>query len=251
MLAVAYGIRRSRGDAASSNGASDPERDQLIKILRELSRRFFAVCQDVASIARTVRAKIEASQVEITDEKLREQLSRQCKVFERLQDIQAEVSSQFGSTPEEVQALQQRFRRDREVRAYAEGFKTMLSDALGGALPVMPNVRIPKGLTEEKVLAIQAEVHAIEIQGVLDAVGGSKCTVKRLGEVLSQAHKEAWDKALESHAEVVQGGPEVYHSAVAVYMRNEDFAKERKQLDEAHQQKMVKLFHPEQAEMGQ
>jgi len=245
LLAVALVRRRSRGGVV--RGPASAEREQLMKILQELSKRFFRVCQDVASISRTVRAKIEASNVDITDDKLREQLSRQCKVFERLEAIQAEVSEQFGLTPEAVRAMQQRAGKDPEVNSYAEGFKTMLSDALGGALPVLPNVTVPEGLTEEKVLAIQAEVQQLEVKRVLDAVGGSKCTIKQLGEVLSQAHKDAWEQTLESHAALVKGGPEVYHSVLAIYMRNEDFAKERRKLDEAHQQKMVKLFHPEQA----
>mmetsp|Transcript_147018 Transcript_147018/g.409572 ORF Transcript_147018/g.409572 Transcript_147018/m.409572 type:complete len:291 (+) Transcript_147018:130-1002(+) len=226
-----------------SGGAA--EREKLLEILAELSKRFFLVCQDVASISRTVRAKIEASNVAITDEKLREQLSRQCRVFERLEEIQSEVSGQFGSTPEGVRGMQQRAAKDADVQAYAEGFKTMLNDALGGALPVMPKVRIPPELTEEKVLEIQAEVHRLEIRKVLEAVGGSKCTVKKLGEVLGVAHRDAWEQALASYAQVVQGGPEVYHSALAIYMRSEDFASERKKLDEAHQQKMVKLFQPD------
>jgi len=185
--------------------------------------------------------------VEVTDEKLREQLSRQCKVFERLEAIQAEVAEHFGTSPEAIRAMQQRLGKDPDVQSHAEGFKTMLSDALGGAMPVLPSVRLPKALTEEKVLEIQVQVHQFQIKRVLEAVGGSKCTVKQLTEVLSQAHRDAWEQTLESHRELLEGGPEVFHSALAVFMRSEDFAKERNKLEEAHQKNLVKLFHPEQA----
>mmetsp|Transcript_19116 Transcript_19116/g.45007 ORF Transcript_19116/g.45007 Transcript_19116/m.45007 type:complete len:282 (+) Transcript_19116:51-896(+) len=246
-LAVVLLLRRRRccTKEASPSSMDATERELLLEVLAELSRRFFHICQDVASVAKTVRAKIEASNVAITDEKLREQLQRQYRVFERLEGIQSEVAQKFGMTPEAVQTMQKRAVKDPNVRAYAEGFKTMLSDALGGDAPVLPMVSIPEALTGDKLLEVYAEVHRTEIKKVLDAVGGTKCTVKKLGEVLSAAHKDAWDQVLESHVQLVQGGPEVFHSALAIHMRNEEFAAERKRLDEAHQKKMVKLFQAE------
>lgn len=246
LLLVGLGRRSAQaGEAGRCATISDAERERLLAILAELSRRFFHVCQDVASIAKTVREKIQASSVAITEEKLREQLSSQCKVFEKLQEIQAEVAGQFNCTPEDIQLMQQRASKDGEVQVYAEGFKTMLSDALGGSLPVLPNVKVPDALNEEKVLAMQAEAQSLEARKVVENIGSSKCSLKKLGEALAIAHKQAWEEVFESHAELVKGCPEVYHSALAIYMRNEDFAKERKKLDDAHQQRMVKLLNPD------
>jgi len=227
---------------AQGDVLTEEERKRLLAILIELSKRFYSVCLEVAHIAGTVRNKIKASSVPITEEKLQQQLSRQCQVFEKLQTIQAEVAKQFGCTPEDVQILQQRAARDPQVRIYEDGFKTMLNDALAGVLPVLPNAEIPQGLTEEKALEIQAEVYALETKHVLENVGGSKCTIKKLGEVLTSSQKLAWEATMRLHADLIPGGVEVFHSAVATYARNEDFEKERKKLQEAHQEKMVKLF---------
>lgn len=248
VVALIIAIRAHRRMCADKDGgfigSTNSEREKLLAILAELSRRFFHVCKDVAAIARTVRTKIEISKVAITEDKLREQLSHQCRVFEKLQEIQTEVSMQFQCTPEDIKVMQRRAHKDAEVQSYEDGFKTMLSDALGGMLPVLPNVKVPAGLTEEKVLEIQAEVHSLEAKKVFASMGGSTFSLEKLGEVLGTAQKDAWEQALTNHAQLVQGSPEVYHSAFAVYMRNDDFARESKKLDEAHQRRMVKLFQP-------
>merc|ERR1712060_66887 len=102
-----------------------------------------------------------------------------------------------------------------------------ISDALGGEMPVLPNVRIPAALTEEKVL---------------ERVGGNKCNLKELGEVLRLAQKDAWEQAFATHADIIDGKPEVLHSAFAMYMKNEDFVKENKKLEQSHQQQLVRIF---------
>jgi len=241
VVAIAL-VRRRAGCHENGTPASNEDRERLIAILRELSTRFFHVCQDVASISKTVRARIQASNVAITDDKLREQLAKQCKVFDKLEEIQVEVAKQFDCSPADIKAMQQRATRDKEVRALTDGFKTMLSDALSGHLPVLPDTKIPPGLTEDRVLGIQAAVNALQTKKVLEAIGGTQCTLKRLGEVLGTTQKDAWQEVLSDNADIVQGPPEVFHSALAVYMRNEDFAAERKKLDDAHQQKIMKLF---------
>lgn len=221
------------------------ERDRLVELLAELNRRFFLVCMEVASVARSVRQKFAAGNVEMPEERLREQLSKECQVFQKLTDIQAEVSAKFGCSSEDVTELQQRHAGDEKVREHANGFTSMLTDALGGQMPVLPNMKIPAALTEDKVLEIMAEVHGLETKKVLDKLGGRRVSVKDLGEVLTLAHKDAWEQALENHAPEIAGGREVYHSTMALYMRDAEFAKKRKALDDAHQQRMVKLFQPE------
>mmetsp|Transcript_126791 Transcript_126791/g.253512 ORF Transcript_126791/g.253512 Transcript_126791/m.253512 type:complete len:275 (+) Transcript_126791:47-871(+) len=241
-LALLLAALARRKLCAQGDALTEEEREKLLTILVELSKRFYNVCLEVAHIAGTVRFKIQASQVEITEEKLQQQLSRQCQVFEKLQKIEAEVAEQFGCTSEDVRILQQRAARDPRVRSYEDGFKTMLNDALAGILPILPNTVIPQGLTEEKALQIQAEVHAVETKYVLESVGGSKCTLKKLGEVLTTSQKLAWEETMKLHADLIPGGVEVFHSALATYARNADFAQERKKLQDAHQEKMVKLF---------
>lgn len=240
VLALTSRLRRG----CSSSGPQD--RELLLSVLKELSRRFFFVCQDVAAIAKSVRTKIEANKVDITDEKLTEQLRDQCKVYEKLHHIQREVAEQFGLSTSAVEELQRQLGEDDEVQSYGAGFKAMLDEALAGRNPVLPNVRIPKDLTEERALSIQSEVHEAEVQKVIDTLSGGKCSLRELGEVLAVAHKFAWDTVLEAHSGLLErGGPEVYHSAVATYSRNDDFAKDKKQLEEKHQQRMIKMFQPD------
>lgn len=240
VLVLSARLRR----VCSSYGPQD--RELLLSVLKELSRRFFFVCQDVAAIAKSVRTKIAANKVDITDEKLTEQLRDQCKVYEKLRNIQREVAEQFGLSTSAVEQLQQQAGEDDEVQSYSDGFKAMLDDALAGNNPILPNVRIPVGLTEEKALSVQSEVQEAECQKVLETVSGGKCSLRELGEVLAVAHKFAWDTVLAAHSELLEsGGPEVYHSAVATYSRNDDFAKEKKQLEDKHQQRMIKMFQPD------
>lgn len=228
------------------NSSGPQDRELLLSVLKELSRRFFFVCQDVAAIAKSVRTKIAANKVDITDEKLTEQLRDQCKVYEKLNKIQREVAEQFGLSTSAVEQLQQQAGEDDEVQSYGAGFKAMLDDALEGKNPVLSNVTIPEGLTEEKALSIQSEVQEAECQKVIETVSGGKCSLRELGEVLAMAHKFAWDTVLVAHSELLEGGgPEVYHSAVATYSRNNDFAKEKKQLEDRHQQRMIKMFQPD------
>jgi len=237
LLLVVLGRRKS-------SKAPDPEHEQLLEILAELSKKFFNTCQDLYQLAKSVREKMQSSGVTASEDTLNQQLLRQSKVFEKLETITAEVAAKFGCTSAEIQDMQTRAARDPVVRQYTEGFQQMLSDAVAGMPPILPNATIPPALTEEKVLQIQGEAQILEASKIKDKVGRSKVEWSQLGEVLKTAHTDAWDETLKIYAEEVQGSPELYHSAVATYMRNEDFAKDRNALHEQHQAKMVKLFKP-------
>lgn len=243
LAALYYFGRRSRRSAA----VSEEDREKVLKIMDELSLKFFNVCQDLAAIAKTVRTKMEANRVEIGEGKLREQLARQMQVFEKLADIEAQVASKFSMDPVSMQQLQKRSAEDSTIRKLAEEFRTMLEDALGGVTPILPGAPQPKALTEEKALAVLAEVQALEQKQVQEKVGKGKCSLKELGEVLAWSHQAAWEKTLAAHqAELLEGRPpEVFHSVMSMFMRNEDFVQERKKQDDLHQQRMIKMFQPD------
>jgi len=221
------------------------ERARLKPILAELSRRFFTVCAEIAPVAKTVRNNIEAKGVKISDAALRDQLAKQCQVPEKLRTLQMEVAQQFDCKPEDVLEMQKRHAQDASIQVFSEGLTTMLVDALGGLPPVLAHVEVPAALTEDKVLEILNESQQLETQKVLDRVGGSKLQIKALGEVLTLAHKDAWEETLEAHKDELAHGKEVYHSALGLYMRREAFAERRQKLDAAHQERMVKLFRPD------
>eukprot|EP00440_Ansanella_granifera_P054008 gb/GFBE01058550.1/.p1 GENE.gb/GFBE01058550.1/~~gb/GFBE01058550.1/.p1 ORF type:complete len:275 (+),score=63.46 gb/GFBE01058550.1/:1-825(+) len=227
------------------------ERERLLAVLKEISRRSFIMCQDVAAVAKSSRAKIYAANVAITEEKLQEQLLRQMKVMERIDQIQNEVAGQFGLTAEDIAAMHQLYPQDEEVNSYSAGLRDMVLDAVQGLNPILPNVAVPKGLTEEKALEVLREVQEAEANKVLETVGGKKCTLQELGQVLKVGHDFAWDHVLKAHTELLEGGgPEVYHSAVATYCRNEDFAKDKATMEEAHQKRMIALFRSDGKNKG-
>lgn len=236
----------SRQKSVIGNRQAHTDREQLLAVLRELSRRFFLVCQDVAAIAKSVRPKLIAGQVDISEERLREQLARQCKVFEKLQMIQNEVALKFGISPHEIEDMQSQASQDPDVLSFSSGFRAMLEDALIGLSPILPNARIPEGLSEEKALKILAEVQTKEVEKVLEIVGSKQLTLQDLGQVLAASHSLAWEDVLQGYSDLLNGeGHEVYHSTVAQYSRNEDFAKEKKKLEDEHQQHMIRIFQPD------
>ncbi|CAJ1355510.1 unnamed protein product [Effrenium voratum] len=239
-LIVALLVTRSRAD-----GEVLKQRPLLLQVLRELSRRFFLVCQDVAAIANTVRAKMEASQMSIAEQTLQEQLLKQCQVFEKLQQIQKEVASSNGLTEEELERMQEQD-QDPEVQSYAEGFRAMLEEALQGLSPVLPNVKIPEALTHDTALAWQMEAQDLEAAEALGRVTKPRVALRELGEALTAANKAAWAAVLKGHADLLEGnGAEVYHSAMAIYGRDPAFAQRKLKLEQEHQERMIKLFQPD------
>jgi len=240
-LTVLVLARRKR-----SFGLSSEQHQVLLDALKELARRFFPVCQDLASIAKTVRTKMQASAVEIPEGTLQEQLLRQCQVFEKLQQIQSEVAAQYHLSEAEFQEMQEN-NEDTQVQSYTAGFQSMLNEALKGNSPVLPNVKIPELLSKEMALKILECAHVKEAKEALATVKGNRCSLKELGEVLNAAHRVAWQKAIEENSNILgEHGSEVYHSVVALYEQSsKEFSAEKSQLEERHQAKMITIFEPD------
>merc|ERR1712046_28869 len=126
----------------------------------------------------------------------------------------------------------------------------MLHDSLQGLLPVLPGVQIPEALTQDSVLYLQGEAQNLELKLLIEKVGGSRLALKDLGPALIESNKEAWRRILAAgsgDSSFLEGGPEVYYTAVAKYMKDPLFAEKRQNLEDIHKQKMVSLFKPEQA----
>jgi len=238
-------LGRSRSSTPSTRCTGE-ELQQLLAVLKELARRFFLVCQDVASISKSVRTKMAAGQVQISEETLRDQLTKQCEVFEKLRQLQQEVAQRHGMSEERLEELQKAAAEDPEVRSYEAGFRTMLDDALQGQSPVLPNVQIPEALTKEKALKIQKAAEEAEQEEALGLMRGSTVSLRKLGEFLAVAHKNAWERVFKAHANILgEHGAEVYYSAAAIYAKDEDFLQQKTRLEEAHQKRMIQLFQPD------
>eukprot|EP00439_Symbiodinium_sp_Y106_P021619 s888_g2.t1 len=235
-----------RQSSTLSTRCSSEELQQLLAVLKELARRFFLVCQDVASISKSVRTKMAAGQVQISEETLRDQLTKQCEVFEKLRQIQQEVAQRHGMSEERLEQLQRAAAQDPEVQSFETGFRTMLDDALQGQSPVLPNVKIPEALTKEKALKIQQAAEEAEEEEALGLMRGSTVSLRKLGEFLAVAHKNAWERVFKAHANILgEHGAEVYYSVAAIYARDEDFLQKKTRLEEAHQKRMIQLFQPD------
>jgi len=228
-------VRRQR----SGPVASEEDIAQLKRVLAELCRQFFHVCREVARVAKNVRAQLAKTNVAVADSTLQMQLQQQCKVMEKLAEIEAEVMGRFGTTREGVQRLQKQAGRDAEVKAYDEGMKEMLSDALSGLQPVLPNMKIPEELTEEKVLDMQRQMQILECQKVVEKMGSKRCSAKDFEKMLVLVQKESMEEVFQEHGLLKAGGSEIYHSAEAMYLRMPDFERDRAKLDAQHQQNMA------------
>jgi hypothetical protein len=238
-IVIVFAVQQQRG-------AREAERQRLLKVLAEISRRFYRVCRELSSISTRVRSEVVKGSVDITETKLQAQLTTQCQVLEKLESIQREVTLEFGIAPEEVAMLQQRLAPvDEEVNSYAEGFKSMLTDALAGMPPILPNVKIPPALTEEAALDVISSVNALELQKLAERLACSKAlTMEELGQAMVTARTEAEAEAVQAKADLfgVDDGENVYHSATATYARRDEFAKAWKKRSDAHQEKLYGLL---------
>lgn len=235
--------RRRSNKRSSSYSADDVQR--YVPVIRELARRFFESCREVADFCKQIRKKLETQGMAFDDEQLRAQLLAQCQVMKAFKAIQEEVVKAYDMTEEEVMSAQEHLAKvDKEVAELAEGFQTMLNDALGGVMPMMPGVVVPTALNEEKVLEIHAQVQADELKKVVNQMREMTGEMKpqELAQSLNLANRSAEEEMLKSKADLLGGGAEVYHTAMALYSRNPDFMKEKGKLDEKHRQKLLKMF---------
>lgn len=247
-LAAVWWVGARRGPAAGG-AASEEEKAQLLRMLDELSRRFFFVCKDFCGVARQVRHKLQAAQnVRISDHKLKDELMKQYKLFEKLEAIQASVAEQFGVESTYIQEMQRVFARDTAVKEASDGFKAMLDDAFNGLMPILPRTKIPQALTMERVLEIQQEswdLAAAKRKQRLTEVkaAGTTLGLQDLGEILLETENKAWEETLEKQKADWDGGPpELFYSTLAVYMRDSDFESECQRLDATRQKNLAGFY---------
>ncbi|CAE7217566.1 unnamed protein product, partial [Symbiodinium natans] len=167
-------------------------------------------------------------------------------IFEKLGQIQAEVALRHGLTEAQLEQLQRAGEQDPQVQTYDTGFKAMLEDALQGRSPILPNVKIPEALTKDRALQIQRQAQEAEEEEALRLVGSSSISLRKLGEFLAVANKNAWERTFKDHASILgEHGAEVYHSVAAIYARQPDFAHQKSELEAAHQKRMIQRFQPD------
>lgn len=232
------------GQRRKAAAASEIPRERLVEVLRELATEFFHIALNFSNASKSVRRKLAGSVPAMGEEKFREQLAEEFKLYEKLRLKQAKVFEKHGVTEEAMWASQQRLAGDSEVASFEQGTQAMLEDAMQGEAPVLAGLRIPEALTEDKVAEIEAEIHSMEANLVIQRLGGKACSIKELEQVLVNANRDAWQQVLDTHSSLLGGRHEVFHSTNAFYSRRPDFAARKEVLAEAHKQRMLSLFKP-------
>jgi len=163
------------------------DRDDLVKFLDVLARRWFVACRDVAELSRSIRQKLVAQGVNLTEEQFKDQLLNHCGVLKKLEEIQGEVLRDESKDGEDVEEAQTEYADDPMVKGYSDGFRAMLEDCVHGENPIMPNFKIPEEMTEQKILEIWEHMQQVEIRKVhehFERAGGFLTNVQVLGQVL-------------------------------------------------------------------
>lgn len=224
---------------------SDAERETLMRVLRELSRRFFHLAREISSLARSIRAELEGKGASLDEGILCQEMSKQCQVEQQLAAIQADVLACLGISEEFVREAQERFQDDAEVHAHIEGTQHMFHDALRGIAPVLPGVKIPDGLSEDKVIQIHCKMQRLKIDKATQLAPQAFCgqfSNEKLGQALAMLSEAAESQILEIHRDITGQVGELYQSAMATYLRSPTFKAHVARLDEDHKRQMIAVF---------
>mmetsp|Transcript_28817 Transcript_28817/g.75955 ORF Transcript_28817/g.75955 Transcript_28817/m.75955 type:complete len:262 (-) Transcript_28817:74-859(-) len=236
---VLWAWRRKPRRAFHGTSSEVEDLAKLHEFLADLSAEFFNVCREISSVAKSVRARMVSSNINIAEATLCSQLQKQCHVFEKLQAITIEVLEKHGGCSQEaIEELQRWCEGDPKVKAYNDGFKSMLVDCLNGTMPLLPNLTVPSDLNEEKVLDIQRKAQALQLAVLMQKIGGQKNSLEEVNKVLEDSNKYAWTETLRESHELEGGGELIYHGVCALYSRNPEFLKDKEKLEEAHQSKV-------------
>merc|ERR1711964_326722 len=94
-----------------------------------------------------------------------------------------------------------------------------------------------------KVIELQRLVNEAEIKYMINKVGGTARSVEEVGKIFDEATKDSWKFCLEGCREELLegGGPEVYFSALATYLRDPKFRAQKRKLDEVRHARLSKL----------
>merc|ERR1719356_2328530 len=94
----------ARRQQAWQNSIKDyPEGELLLRVLAELSRRYYHLMRNLASVAETARSRIDAKRQEgaidsVDDEWITKEIIRQCQLTETMNAIQKQVLIEEGCT---------------------------------------------------------------------------------------------------------------------------------------------------------
>ena len=228
-------------------------RETLRQVITELLCEFHGVMVEMSQMAVRVRQvlALKGMSDQLSDEQLIEVLMTQ-GVQEKMEMAQQRVLIARGLSEEEVEEAQQRYQDDDCVKLFSKGIDEMFQVAATGEIPILPGVEIPKGLTPDLVLEIFSEIlelKASKFRAVISEFYAtnppeslkSNMPPQELADSLQVANDTAEAEILGKYAAEVRH-KSVFNSAVAIYSKDEAFAKERKRQDRCHQAEIMKIM---------
>jgi len=234
-------------------------RERYLPAIQELAREFFHISRDVAEVAKRVRRNVmeKGLQDQVTDAALRQQLTVQCKVLEKLEKAQEQVASSHQCSADDIRLAQEQLQsRDPEVSVIAKSFQTMLNGALGGEEPIFPGISIPSGDDEQQiVLDLYVQIHSLARQKVYEHIQTTQSlTMQQLAPVMEECHNGAVSEVLSKNVEKLGnllsppnswGGArneEVYYSGLSACSRIPAFVAQKEKEDESFKQKLREML---------
>merc|ERR1719326_539657 len=201
--------------------------EELVKVLHALSEEFFGIFSEMAQVVQSMTKKLEAAQDQ---------------VFTKL-EVRAT----------DVEAAQEAMADSPAVQVYIDGLAKMHDDCFRGVLPLMPGVEVPASLTPAVLLQHVERICEEKHRRISAAVKGwyAENGTPEAGKApaipppqLTQAIQEAYDASEACVLEGLGVPMVVFKNALAVSLRNADFAEQKLAVDRAFQERFKAAMMP-------
>ena len=233
-------------------------KEELIPVLRDLLRSFHGIFVEMATMVQRLKTlgALKGPNGPMSSEQIAEFLMHQ-GIQAKLDAAQDRILLSYGLTERQVEASQDAYASDREVKVFINGFAEMFAEASAGLAPILPGLEIPAELTEDKALEILNDVHQERVKGFRSALekfwaseesknlgtDPAQGPPPALAQALQIVHDEAEVTVLHKHVLVV-GDKVTYDCAMAKYARSNDsaFVREKLRMERTHQVEIVNLM---------
>merc|ERR1719326_808826 len=226
--------------------------EELVKVLHALSEEFFGIFSEMAQVVQSMTKKLEAAQSKLTPEQFAEILMQR-GLQEKLEAAQDQVFTKLEVRATDVEAAQEAMADSPAVQVYIDGLAKMHDDCFRGVLPLMPGVEVPASLTPAVLLQHVERICEEKHRRISAAVKGwyAENGTPEAGKApaipppqLTQAIQEAYDASEACVLEGLGVPMVVFKNALAVSLRNADFAEQKLAVDRAFQERFKAAMMP-------
>ena len=224
-------------------------KETLCKVTEELLLEFHSVMVEMSQMSVRVRQvlSLKGMSDQVSEEQLVEILMQQ-GLQEKMEEAQREVLLRHNLSEEEVAQAQIAYSGEPSVSLFASGIEDMFSAASQGELPILPGVNIPQELSPDLVISIFEEILLKKSDGYRRVLSESpihpsmgSVPPPELAEKLQKESDKAEEEILKKF-HVIIPHKAVFHSAAAIYEKDQGFANERKRQDRIHQAEIMKIM---------